>query len=106
MKLNSTLATKFIFIITWASEMDFIDTCGSFLKLYNKGTIPSPDMVERLNIREEYIQQNTYFGMLLKDVYDLRQQALKVKEISFNQKIEKLNMPINNTGTFNLLSLI
>ena len=86
--------------------MDFIDTCGSFLKLYNKGTIPNLEMTERLSVREEYIQQNTYFGMLLKDVYDLRQQALKVKEINFQQRVEKLVVPINNTGTFNLLSLI
>ena len=44
--------------------------------------------------------------MLLKDVYDLRQQALKVKEINFQQRVEKLVVPINNTGTFNPLSLI
>lgn len=107
LKLNSTLATKFIFIVTWACEMDFIETCGAFLKLYNKGTIPIGDLVERLEAREEFIQQNTYFGMLLKDLYDLRQHSLKVNELAIEQKVKEIvKTPSIVNGVFNPLSML
>ena len=107
LKLSSTLATKFIFIVTWAHEMDFIETCGAFLKLYNKGTIPVGDIAEKLAIREEFIQQNTYFGMLLKKLYDLRQHALKVQELTIKQKVqETVKAPTIVNGVFNPLSMI
>ena len=107
LKLSSTLATKFIFIVTWAHEMDFIETCGAFLKLYNKGTIPVGDIAEKLAIREEFIQQNTYFGMLLKKLYDLRQHALKVQELAIKQKVqETVKTPTIVNGIFNPLSMI
>ena len=107
LKLSATLATKFIFIVTWAHEMDFIETCGAFLKLYNKGTIPVGDIAEKLAIREEFIQQNTYFGMLLKKLYDLRQHALKVQELTIKQKVqETVKAPTIVNGVFNPLSMI
>ena len=87
--------------------MDFIETCGAFLKLYNKGTIPTGDLVERLAAREEFIQQNTYFGMLLKKLYDLRQHALKVQELTIKQKVqETVKAPTIVNGVFNPLSMI
>lgn len=107
LKLSSTLATKFIFIVTWAHEMDFIETCGAFLKLYNKGTIPVGDIAEKLAIREEFIQQNTYFGTLLKELYILRQHALKTQEITIKQKVkETIKAPTIVNGVFNPLSMI
>ena len=79
LKLDPILATKMISVVTWAESMGFLKACGGFLKLYNKGTIPTGEVEEALNRHEEYIQKNVYFGMLLKDVYDLRQCAKEHK---------------------------
>lgn len=93
--LSQQLTIKFIIIVNWANEMNFIKTCAAFLKLYNKGTIPNKELYEELCKVEEFIQQNTYFGMLLKDVYDLRQQAKQAKEIILaNATVKRLAVPV------------
>lgn len=82
LKLHPTLASKMIFVVTWAETLGLLQACGAFLKLYNKGTIPKDEVAEALNKHEAYIQENTYFGMLLKDVYDLRKHASEYKVTS------------------------
>ena len=73
LKLPAQLASKMMFIVTWCEEMGFLKGASAFLKLYNKGTIPTdPEVIEALNKNEEIIQQVCYFGMLLEPLYNLR----------------------------------
>lgn len=70
--LDPKSASDIIRIVSWAETTGFRLACSSFLKLYNKGTVPYlPEVKELLDKHEEFIQQNTYFGMLLKPIYDI-----------------------------------
>lgn len=89
LELPMMLATKMNFIITWAEDMGFLSACGQFLKLYNKGTAIPEDSLENYEKLEDFIQSNTYFGMLLKPLYDLRKHA-KEFDVNFKQQL-KLN---------------
>lgn len=80
LKLNTMLASKMIFIITWAQETGLLDACGAFLKLYNKGTIPTDEVAIAFEKHDDFIQANTYFGMLLESVYSLRKYSKEVKQ--------------------------
>lgn len=80
LKLNTMLASKMMFIITWAQETKFLEACGAFLKLYNKGTIPNEFVIEAFEKHDDFIQENTYFGMLLEPVYNLRKYARDHKQ--------------------------
>lgn len=94
LELTQILAAKMVFIVTWAEEMGLLNACGVFLKLYNKGDIPTLEKsINDLEMHEEFIQSNTYFGMLLKPVYDLRQHA-KQKLTAIKEAI--LNAPDNS----------
>lgn len=74
--MPSMLASKMTFIITWAEDMGFLKACSGFLKFYNKGTYPSEEVQELLDRHDKFIQENTYFGMLLEPVYVLRKHAM------------------------------
>ena len=45
--------------------------CRNFISLYNKGRFPLDS--EALDHWEEYISNNTYFGSLLKPLFDIKQ---------------------------------
>lgn len=93
LKLSPTLASKMIFIVTWAEAMGFLKACGAFLKLYNKGTIPTrEEVVEALALNEEFIQLNTYFGMLLEPIYNLRKYSKEYETIK-NAQVQKFVEP-------------
>ena len=89
LKLPIMLASKMMFIITWAEDMGFLKACGGFLKLYNKGTIPTGEVEEALDKHDDFIQANTYFGMLLEPVYRLRKHAKTFKESNKKEVVAK-----------------
>lgn len=87
LKVSPVVAAKMLAVVTWAQDMGLLSACSSFLKLYNKGTRPSKEEdIENLEIHEDFIQSNTYFGMLLQPLYDIskhkdRLKAIKIQEI-------------------------
>lgn len=100
LKLQTMLASKMMFIITWAEDMDFLKACGGFLKLYNKGTIPSGEVADALDKHDDFIQANTYFGMLLEPVYQLKKHANTFKQVDTKKDVAKIlaNDPLSALG--------
>lgn len=98
--LQTMLASKMMFIITWAEDMGFLKACGGFLKLYNKGTIPTGEVEEALEKHDDFIQANTYFGMLLEPVYQLRKHAKNFKQVDTKKDVAKIlaNDPLAALG--------
>lgn len=86
-RLDATplIASKILHVVTWASETGILKACNAFLRLYNKGQEPNEETQEILNTLEPFIQENTFFGLLLKDVYDVRKQSesKKVQTMDF-----------------------
>lgn len=68
-------ASKMLGIVTWATEMGYLKACNAFLRLYNKGQEPNKDNAEILAKLEPFVQANTFFGTVLKGVYDIRKEA-------------------------------
>lgn len=101
LKLPTMLASKMMFIITWAQDMDFLLACGGFLKLYNKGTIPVDEVAEALAKHDDFIQANTYFGMLLEPIYKLKKQAAQFKPV-----VKTFNLSTNPANTGDPLSAL
>lgn len=91
LKLPTTLANKMMFVVTWAQETGYASSCAAFLKLYNKGTVPSEEDQELLDMQEDFIQSNTYFGMLLEPVYRLRKFAQSLKGNRNSKIIDFIN---------------
>lgn len=103
--VSNTLISRMINIAVWAQEIGFISACGSFLKLYNKGTMPAEgDVKDCFDMHEEYIQKNTYFGKLLQPIYDLRQRVYRHKE-SKQKEIETLKASISDADIDDILGL-
>lgn len=70
--LDNSLIDKLFFIIRFAEDnYDLSKACRNFISLYNKGRFPSDS--EALDHWEEYISSNTYFGSLLKPLFDIKQ---------------------------------
>lgn len=109
LKMTPKLASRMFSVITWAEDTGFLSSCGSFLRLYNKGTEPYTDeAIEAFNNNETYIQGTTYFGMLLESIYNLRQKAKLVKE-QRKEELDKLlsgGLDSNQTNENGLSSLI
>ena len=61
--------------------------CSSFLKLYNKGSEPYNDETKEALARlESFVQQKTFFGMVLKPIYDIIYEFKHSKEIANDKK--------------------
>lgn len=70
--LDNSLIDKLFFIIRFAEDnYDLSKACRNFISLYNKGRFPLDS--EALDHWEEYISNNTYFGSLLKPLFDIKQ---------------------------------
>lgn len=86
--LSQSLIDKLLFIIRFAEDNnDLSKACRNFISMYNKGRFPADD--EALNYWEEYIANNTYFGSLLKVLFDIKQSYQTQAEDDF-QDIESL----------------
>ena len=98
LQMTPKLASRMFSIVTWAVETGFLSACGSFLRLYNKGTEPyTEEAIEAFERNEAYIQANTYFGMLLEPVYKLRQVAKQIHD----QRKAELQALVNKDSSTN-----
>ncbi len=78
--LSKNEIAKLFSLITWCSKSGVLSGCKSFLRIYNKGIFPTkPEAVAFLKEHESFIQQNTFFGELVKPMYDI------VNQISANR---------------------
>ena len=112
LKLPQILASKIISIVTWAQELGLIAACGAFLKLYNKGTIPFGDALEAFQKHESFIQQNTYFGNLVEELYVLRKHSESMIDVNKSKVVKTLDVTqlpkveVNSNEPFDLMALI
>ena len=91
LRLPNMLASKMMFIITWAQDMGFLLGCSAFLKLYNKGTMPYGEKAqEALERLESFVQENTYFVKLLKPIYDVIYEFRHSREIAEQQADDQM----------------
>ena len=96
LKLPPILATKMTNVITWSQEMGLLKACAAFLKLYNKGTVPRPDDQKVLDLHDDFIQKQSYFGNLLEPVYHIRKEA-EVKRQLTQKGIQKRREQLKNS---------
>lgn len=69
--LSNMLVDKLLFIIRFAEDNhDLAKACRNFISLYNKGRFPADP--EALDYWEKYISETTYFGSLLKPLFDIK----------------------------------
>lgn len=104
LQVPQMIILRMISIAVWAEEMGLMKACSSFLKLYNKGTQPKEEDMEVFLAHESYIQQNTYFGMLLKTIYDLRQRVSRYKETK-QRELEDLQNNISSEDINDMLGI-
>ena len=58
-----------------------LSACRSFIKKYNKGKLPRTDEdKEALDTWETFIQENTYFGSLVKPLFDIQNRIVEINE--------------------------
>lgn len=84
--LSNMLVDKLLFIIRFAEDNhDLAKACRNFISLYNKGRFPADP--EALDYWEKYISETTYFGSLLKPLFDIKnanQEAYEESEDSLD----------------------
>ena len=90
------MIAKLLNVIEYCSyDKSLLTACRSFIKKYNKGKLPrlEADIVS-LNIWESFIQENTYFGSLVKPLFDVQKQ------------INELQLEAGNASEYSLSDLI
>lgn len=82
-KLAPTLCSKILSVITWAEASGCLSACNTFLRLYNKGVQPTDKkQLDNFKLWEKKIQETTFFGYLIKPIYDVKQQVAKQSELN------------------------
>lgn len=62
-------------------DRNLLSACRSFIKKYNKGKLPRTDEdKEALDTWETFIQENTYFGSLVKPLFDIQNRIVEINE--------------------------
>lgn len=94
LELDPKSASDIIRIVTWAEMTGMRISCAAFLKMYNKGSVPTNDKTkEALEELEGFIQEHTYFGRLLQPIYDViyhHRNATKIAAVQTEQQIGDL----------------
>lgn len=97
--LDPKSVSDIVRITSWASITGMYQACAAFLKLYNKGTQPKEEIQAFLNEHQKLIQKDTYFGMLLKPIYDVIYEHEHQEEITSaqsKQSFEELMQQISS----------
>lgn len=63
-------ANRMLYVVQWAKESQMLKGVKNFITKYNKGTLP--ENTEALDMWEDFVQANTYFGGLVKEVFDIK----------------------------------
>lgn len=87
LELSPTQANEILRIVSWAAVTGIYSACSSFLRLYNKGTEPRNDEQKAfLDQHEHFVHKGSYFGRLMKPVYDVVQIAKERKGINTSKR--------------------
>lgn len=91
--LTDDLVNKLVYVVRWAEDNNnLLKGCRNFVSLYNKGTFPyNPDA---LNHWEEYIVDNTYFGSLLRPLFDIKNTTEDTVATTEEDLISKLGLKL------------
>lgn len=110
LKMSNKLATKFIFIVNWATETGYLQASSTFLRKFNKGRIPNEDEQNLLHFLDKDIQSLTYFGQLLKPLYDIQKFAenkLHQNKLKLQEQVKEVVLEaVSNIDTSSSYSLI
>ena len=88
--LSSNMIDKLLFIIRFAEDNNNMSkACRNFLSLYNKGR--SPANTEALDHWENYIASSTYFGRLLKPLFDIKNRYAN----AYQETLDSQNEPLD-----------
>lgn len=91
--LSDELINKFLYVVRFAEDNnDLIKGCKNFVSMYNKGTFPANTDV--LDYWKQFIVDNTYFGSLLKPLFELNIN----KDNSKEESLDFLNDILANFG--------
>lgn len=91
LNLTPTQANEILRIISWASVTGVYSAASSFLRYYNKGNPPRTDDAKAyLDQHEHFIQRGTYFGRLMKPVYDVIQTHKEKQGFTTSRRSEEL----------------
>jgi hypothetical protein len=80
-KVPSAFINKLLYVIKFADNSGLLQASRNFISLYNKGKQPTD--LKPLAEWETFIQENSYFGSLVKIVYDIRMNIKsKIKTVN------------------------
>ena len=63
-------ANRMLYIVKWAKDSQLLKGVKNFITKYNKGKLPAKP--EALDLWEDFIQANTYFGGLIQPIFDIK----------------------------------
>ena len=102
-KLNKILISKLLDVIEYANyDNSLLKACQLFVSKYNKGKLPKEP--EILDYWESQIQEYTYFGSLVKPLFDIEK---RIKELGTQSLYNSLNdmTLLETTNTVNISSV-
>lgn len=79
-KVPSQYISKLLYVIKFADSSGLLQASRNFISLYNKGK--QPINPEPLLQWEDFIQGNSYFGSLVKPIYDIRSKIGTMKTVN------------------------
>lgn len=98
-ELSPQLVSKMFAVVNWAAQTGMLQACAAFLRLYNKGVLPAdPDVLASLETHKSFIQDSTFFGMLVEPIYSLLNQV----ETNRENVLEEIESSMLSFDTFNV----
>ena len=65
-------ANLMLYVVKWAKQSLLLKGVKNFITKYNKGKLPAKP--EALDLWEDFIQANTYFGGLIQPIFDIKKR--------------------------------
>lgn len=89
-----TMITKLLEVIEYCNyDNSLLTACQNFISKYNKGKLPK--VPEPLLYWEDFIQESTYFGSLVKDLFDIN---IRIKELDQDRLGFTINSVLSDSG--------
>lgn len=80
-------ANLMLYVVNWAKQSQLLKAVKNFITKYNKGKLPANS--EALDMWEDFIQANTFFGSLIQAIFDIKRNV-EEKPLKQLQKLKKL----------------
>lgn len=66
-------ANLMLYVVNWAKQSQLLKAVKNFITKYNKGKLPANS--EALDMWEDFIQANTFFGSLIQAIFDIKRNV-------------------------------